>query len=162
MKKMEEIPAYLRIFPWLHSAGQPSEEQLKGLGVLRSLGIETVINLALPGSEGAVRDEGAVLAEQGIVYLNIPVDFQAPRAEEFFLFREFLDSLNRSPVLIHCAKNMRASAFIYLYRVLPGVSEEEENAAREDMRKIWEPDKIWSAFIEDLKSLRPSVPRGKR
>jgi hypothetical protein len=50
-------------------------------------------------------------------------------------------------VFVHCAANMRVSAFLFLYRVLhEGVPVAE---AETDLRAIWEPDEVWSRFLRD-------------
>jgi hypothetical protein len=40
---------------------------------------------------------------------------------------------------------MRVSAFMFLYRLRLGAA--NRNEAEADLRKIWEPDPIWKAFI---------------
>ena len=49
-------------------------------------------------------------------------------------------------VFVHCAANMRVSAFMYLYRVRkdPGC----ESQAMADMHQIWRPEGVWKDFIE--------------
>ena len=46
---------------------------------------------------------------------------------------------------VHCAANMRVSAFMYHYRT----SElgQEEAIARSDMNKIWETFGVWRKFV---------------
>ena len=62
-----------------------------------------------------------------------------------------MEAFDDRPVFVHCAANMRVSAFVFLYRVLNqgvGVSEAER-----DLHAIWQPDEVWSRFIqEQLKS----------
>ncbi len=52
------------------------------------------------------------------------------------------------PVFVHCAANLRVSAFIYLYRQIKQNWSEEE--AKVDLEKIWTPNKIWTQFIEEV------------
>jgi hypothetical protein len=48
--------------------------------------------------------------------------------------------------LVHCAMNMRVSAFVYLYRVLrQGV---DASVARADLHRIWQPNPTWQAFMD--------------
>jgi hypothetical protein len=50
-------------------------------------------------------------------------------------------------VFVHCVKNMRVSAFIYLYRILrQGWTSDD---AILNLIEIWEPEGTWAAFIED-------------
>ena len=78
--------------------------------------------------------------------MHIPVNFQVPRSEDFQAFRQVMRAFENRPVFVHCAKNMRVSAFIFLYRVL-----EQHVAvadAERDLYAIWQPDEVWSRFIE--------------
>ena len=55
-------------------------------------------------------------------------------------------------VLVHCFANYRASAFVYLYRVLEGNVAPEE--AEKDMRAIWDDAAFeeyahWRKFIDE-------------
>jgi len=51
---------------------------------------------------------------------------------------------------LHCAKNMRASAFIYLYRKL--LLNDTEAAASLPMREVWNPNPVWQHFINQVTS----------
>ena len=48
-------------------------------------------------------------------------------------------------VWVHCAANMRVSAFVYRYRT--EVLGESASVAAEDLRRIWEPTGVWRAFL---------------
>ena len=48
-------------------------------------------------------------------------------------------------IWVHCAKNMRVSAFIYLYRRMR--LGDKEDAAAFPMREVWVPNETWQAFI---------------
>jgi hypothetical protein len=51
-------------------------------------------------------------------------------------------------IFVHCAANMRVSAFIYLYRCLhQGLNDE---VARQDLQRIWFPNEVWSNFIQTV------------
>jgi hypothetical protein len=49
---------------------------------------------------------------------------------------------------VHCAMNMRASAFIGLYNAIRLKQPREQ--AFELMRRVWEPNEVWMAFIEAM------------
>lgn len=136
------LPSVSVIDGLLCTSAQPSAEQLATLG---GTGVRHVINLALPGSDHAVADEGARLAAQGITYVNIPVLWEAPTAAQFLLFAQVLWAMRDEPVLVHCACNMRASAFVFLYRVLhEGVALEEAAAT---LHAVWAPEGAWRDFL---------------
>ena len=99
----------------LHTAGQPDAATL---ATLAEQGFELVVNLAPPSSQGAVPDEGKLVAEDGPTYVNIPVSWQQPTYEDFELFSAVMNGARDRKVLVHCQLNMRASAFTFLYRVV--------------------------------------------
>lgn len=138
----QPLPSVSVIDDLLCTAAQPSAEQLSVLG---ETGVRHVINLALPSSDRAVADEGARLAAQGITYVHIPVQWEAPAAAQFLLFAQVLWAMRDEAVLVHCACNMRASAFAFLYRVLhEGVPLEEAAAT---LHAVWRPEGAWRDFL---------------
>lgn len=136
------LPSVSIIDDLLCTAAQPSAAQLSALG---ETGVCHVINLALPTSDDAVADEGARLAAQGITYVNIPVVWERPESAQFLLFAQVLWAMRDEPVLVHCACNMRASAFVFLYRVVhEGVDLAEAATA---LHAVWRPEGAWRDFI---------------
>jgi protein tyrosine phosphatase (PTP) superfamily phosphohydrolase (DUF442 family) len=129
----------------LASSAQPNEAYLKRA---KSLGYEMVINLAPPEYAEAVANEGAILAAQGVVYVNIPVRFGNPTAEDFRLFSALLKLAENKSVLVHCQVNLRGSSFSYLYRVI--AESADENAMRNKLTSVWIPDATWKKFIEGI------------
>ena len=70
-----------------------------------------------------------------------------PTTEDFDEFRNVLASRLGDNVWIHCAANMRVSAFIYKYRSV--VLGESENLIKADLEKIWRLIGVWNEFILD-------------
>lgn len=143
-EKLSDIYNFRVISEWLGTAGQPTEEQLRWV---RDSGFEIVINLALPTSDNALPDEGSIVTRLGMAYVHIPINFQAPTAADFQSFCGVMSAFDTRAVFVHCAANMRVSAFIFLYRVLMkgiGVAEAER-----DLLAIWQPDAVWSRFIQE-------------
>jgi protein tyrosine phosphatase (PTP) superfamily phosphohydrolase (DUF442 family) len=140
---LSAIRAFRAISDKLGTAGQPTAEQLR---TIKEAGFEAVINLALPTSDNAIADEGSLVTKLGMAYVHIPVNFQAPKAEDFRAFSSVMKGFEDRPVFVHCAANMRVSAFVFLYRVLHQSVPAAE--AKKDMDAIWGPDDVWSRFIE--------------
>lgn len=141
---LSEIYNFRAIGDSLGTAGQPAEKQFK---LIRDAGYQTVVNLALSSSDKAVPNEGSVVTGLGMAYVHIPVNFQAPTAQDFQSFCQVMDAFSSRPTFVHCAANMRVSAFIFLYRVLrKGIPAGE---AERDLHAIWHPDETWSRFIQD-------------
>ena len=141
-----------QVFDWLWTSGQLSE---KDIARLPALGIGAVINLALPTSLNALPGEAEFVKRQGIAYIHIPVDWERPELYQLTQFFDTLKAFEGRKVWVHCAKNMRASAFIYLYRRL--CLAESEEASAHPMQKVWVPNETWQAFIRSALSVR-SIP----
>ncbi len=134
-----------QVFDWLWSSGQLSADDIRALP---GLGVDVVINLALPTSSNALPGEAELVAGQGMSYIQIPVLWEHPKLEQFTQFAAVLNACAQRKVWLHCAKNMRASAFIYLYR--KQVLGETEEQARFPMRHIWSPNAIWRAWMDSV------------
>jgi len=142
--QLSSIFNYREVSASLGTAGQPAADQF---AMIREAGYEVVINLALTTSDNALAHEGSLVAGLGMAYLHIPVDFTRPTAADFEAFAGVLDAFRGRRVFVHCAMNMRVSAFVFVYRVLRGEATRLE--ALRDLTAIWEPDGTWSRFIED-------------
>ena len=129
--------------PGFASSAQPNADYLKRA---KALGYDIVINLAPPEYAEAVANEGAILAAQGVVYLNIPVRFSNPTAEDFRLFTDVMKSVATKNVLVHCQVNLRGTSFSYLYRVIHESAVEDD--ARSKLTGVWMPNPTWKKFIE--------------
>ena len=114
------------------------------------LDIDVVINLALPTSSNALQGEAEMVTMRGLVYLQIPVEWESPQLEAFEQFVGALDLFKGKRLWVHCAKNMRVSAFLYLYRRL--VLLESEERAQFPMNEIWTPNPIWQNFIDQVRA----------
>jgi protein tyrosine phosphatase (PTP) superfamily phosphohydrolase (DUF442 family) len=134
-----------QVFEWLWTSGQISERDIVSLP---SMGIEVVINLALPSSPNAVPGEAELITGQGLAYVHIPVQWENPQPEQFTQFVGVLNAFPGRKIWVHCAKNMRVSAFIYLYRKL--ILGEGEERSSFPLRKVWTPNETWQAFIDQV------------
>lgn len=132
-----------QVFDWLWTSGQLSRDDIARLP---ALGIEAVINLATPASSNALAGEAELVAGAGIPYFQIPVAWENPFDEQLDLFFSLLAALYGRKLWVHCAMNMRVSAFVYLYRRI--ILGEDEQAASFPLREVWQPDAVWQAFIE--------------
>ena len=129
--------------PDLATSGQPTEEHL---GAIAAAGYNVVVNLALHDDPRySLRDEATSVRALGLDYVHIPVQFGAPTEGDLLAFFDAMDRNSDRRVWVHCAANMRVTAFVGLYRVL------RLRWAQEDafslMRTVWKPDQVWSAFI---------------
>ena len=143
---IEDARNFLRLSESLFSSGMPTPEQLTEAA---GSGVQAVINLALPTSEGALADEGPLAEALGMEYVSIPVLWERPTRENLLDFFHAMDAHRGQSVYVHCQANYRATAFIALYRI-NSLGWKKENALA-DLRKIWDPAEYptWEQFIEE-------------
>jgi len=140
---LEAIYNYLLLSDTLATSGQPTEEQIIDIA---QAGFQVVVNLALADADYALKDEQASVEAQGMVYIHIPVIWKQPTPTDLQAFFKIMDDHKDQKVFVHCAANMRVSAFMALYRIKRlGWSAEE---AYKDMYRIWTPDETWQGFID--------------
>ena len=138
-----DIYNYREAGPDLATSGQPREDELAAIALA---GYEVIINLGLHDDRRyALRDEASSVAALGLAYVHIPVEFGAPSETDLDKFFDAMDRHKGSRVWVHCAANMRVTAFVGLYRRLrEGWTEERAFAL---LRETWQPGVIWSEFI---------------
>ena len=141
---LKKIFNYYKVPDLFETSGQPNNKQLNSIA---NGGYEAVINLA-PNTtiEGRIINEEGILKSNNITYIHIPVDFNNPLDEDFNKFVAALEQNKHKKIWVHCAANMRVSAFVFKYRrdVL-GLSPKN---IEEDLEAIWVPNKTWSSFLE--------------
>jgi glutathione S-transferase len=153
---VEEIYNYRRASPRLATSGQPTEAQLAAIA---AAGFEVVINLALHDDPRySLADEPGTVRGLGMDYAHIPVKFAQPTQGDFTAFAAAMQQNRHRQVWVHCAANMRVTAFLGLYRVLHENWQEHE--AFQLMHQLWQPDGVWSAFIAALLANRGSEAKG--
>ena len=119
-----------------------------GTSALAEQGVKVAIDLRDDPPSG----ESERFAEQGIEWINIPVEWRDPKKEDFERFSETMSEHQNDHVLVQCAANYRASAMTYLYRVV--VENVPDDEATEDLHAVWNPDEndTWREYINDIKT----------
>jgi protein tyrosine phosphatase (PTP) superfamily phosphohydrolase (DUF442 family) len=108
---------------------------------------DVLINLAPPQSHGSIAAEGGIVTSKGVKYVNIPVDFMRPTADDFRLFSEAMKAAAGRSVFVHCQANFRGSSFVFLYRVIHEGAPVGETWAK--LQRVWVPEPQWRRFIEE-------------
>jgi len=101
-------------------------------------------------------NEAEVIHANKMQYLHIPVDFSHPHMgnlDDFFAAMNEHENENR---FIHCARNWRVSAFMFLYRTK--VLGLDRTQAKSVLHRIWTPDTVWSDFIRRAEQRGRGVP----
>lgn len=123
-------------------SGQPTEGQLS---LLARSGVAQIINLGPHSNDGALDDEATSVAQLGVEYVYIPVDFADPTEADWTAFCDAIEAAPDGPLHVHCIYNARVSAFFYRF-ALEGRGGDVERAF-ELMDGIWRPGGVWARFI---------------
>ena len=151
---LQSIRNFVALGNRVGTAGQPTAEQFRAI---RDAGYELVINLALPTSTHALPNEREVVTGLGMDYVHIPVSFEAPAVDDARSFFEAMDANVARKVFVHCAMNMRVSAFMYLYRTVRENVDPDD--AADELHRLWVPNAVWQQFIDDAtEALRDAPP----
>jgi len=109
VSELPEIINWRRLNHRITLSGQPTEKQLEQI---MALGVTHIINLGPHTNKGALKDETTTVAELGMSYTYIPVDFENPTDGDFKKFCDAIELVTESPIHVHCIYNARVSAFI--------------------------------------------------
>lgn len=139
-----QAPNVVPISARLVTSGQPNAESLSRLA---SQGFGAVIYLAPPTSSDAVAGEADIVRNQGLEFINIPIEFGDPTEADFQAFVEAMNRLKDRKVLVHCQVNMRASTMTFLYRTVVG--REQADLAYESVARVWSPRGAWKRLMLD-------------
>lgn len=142
---IKEIADYYQISDRLATSGQSTLEQFE---LIAQSGYKIIVNLAMSCSTNAMSNEGAVVTDLGMVYVQIPVVWEKPTLNDVQLFFKRMNTFDRYLVWVHCAKNMRVSCFIYFWQKYQ--QKLSEVKAIYPMNKIWQPSGVWQQLIEDV------------
>lgn len=140
---MTDILNYIKINELISTSAQPT---LKQFETIKKEGFEVVINLALCSSTNALENEDKVVSLLGMSYIHIPVSFENPKISDLLIFINILQSLKECKVWIHCAKNYRVSAFMYVYHKY--VLRTPFELINLDIFDLWKPSKKWQDIMK--------------
>ena len=147
------IPAFLKVNDSVWTGGQPTIAQL---GLLKAEGVKTIINLRMHEEHDWAREE-AKAREMGIAYLNIPVDYDAPKGADVDSFLRATDELSgKGRTFIHCTAAIRVGSFWMIRRVVRDGWEYDK--AREEASQIGlRRDGTWVDFAKTSIESRATV-----
>ena len=143
---LSEIPSFSMVHEHLFSSAQPSAAQLQQI---KEYGCSTVINLATSKSENHLAQQDQLCLDLGLNYIHIPIDWDMPCSEQCLFVLDLIDHLVQNDMVwLHCAKNMRVSSLMYLYRQF--YMNIDLAAAQELLHQIWQPNETWTGLIHSI------------
>ena len=138
-------------FEWIHAhlatSGQPTVEQL---AEIKAQGYTTIVNLALTDASNHLCNEDRICLELGLDYIQVPLLWEYPSSSGALFVLDLIDHLvQEQKIWVHCAKNMRVSSLIFLYRQFyMGMDLAEADALLEN---VWQPNETWTGLIHAVR-----------
>ena len=140
---MQKILNCVKINELIVTSGQPKVEEFE---IIAKDGFEVVINLSMYKTSNSIENENKIVTDLNMSYFHIPVNFENPTLSDLKLFLNILQALGANKVWIHCSKNYRVSAFMYVYHkyILKSPFENIDLSIFEE----WSPSKIWQDLMK--------------
>jgi protein tyrosine phosphatase (PTP) superfamily phosphohydrolase (DUF442 family) len=156
-----ELINYYEYSSRLLSSAQPTRDQFP---LIEAAGVEAIINLAPVTEPTSLPDEKDLVEGLGLAYTHIPVDWDRPAVADFDRFMAAMRQYQGQRILVHCYAGSRASAFVYLYRIIE--LGEARQPAHATLVTIWDnnPDYAlarvpqWQSFIAEIEQRSSVAP----
>lgn len=141
-----QIPNFSYIHERLFSSALPNAEQLHQI---KEYGCNIIINIAPNDASPHLEHEDRLCLDLGLQYIQIPIDWEIPSAEQCLLVLDLIDHLVQEQIVwIHCAKNYRVSCLMYLYRQF--YMDIDMPDAMKMLHQIWEPNETWTGLLHSV------------
>lgn len=134
-KKIEDLPNFHEVHPFLFRSGEPTKQ---GLCKLKEMGIKTLIDLRAPSEQKF--DEKEAAAELDMKYIRMVMTSAPPTKEQVSTLLNEIKKAQQEPsngkVLVHCAHGSdRTGCMIGIWRVTQESWSYDD--AYKEMRKYW-------------------------
>lgn len=132
-KKVEDLPNFHQVHPFLYRSGEPTEA---GLNKLKEMGVKTVIDLRAPTKPA--KQEAKYCESIGLKYMNMPMSDKAPTKKQVSTLLETIDAAKKTgePVIVHCQHGSdRTGCMIGIWRVQRDGWDFDKTY--KEMRKYW-------------------------
>ncbi|MDH5377615.1 MAG: protein tyrosine phosphatase family protein [Gammaproteobacteria bacterium] len=127
------------------TGGQPTASQIDEL---QRAGYDVLISMAKDDHFDNLVDEANLASTMTMEYVFIPVVMKEPLLDDFDKFSKTMEYFRDKKVFVHCNANKRTSVFVALWRILSDKADFDE--AMSHVTEVWEPNDIWTSFIEDV------------
>jgi tyrosine-protein phosphatase SIW14 len=114
----EDLPNFHEVHPYLYRGGEPTEA---GLKKVQDMGVKTIIDLR--GTGPVTESEKKFVEAQGMHYINLPMDSQAPSKKAVSTFLNEVEKAKDAPdgkssVFVHCQHGSdRTGCLVGVWRV---------------------------------------------
>lgn len=114
-----------------------------------SQGYQAVINLLPHDNKHTIAEEQTLVESQGMVYIQIPVEWEDPTEENYSDFVTAVNQTKNHKTHIHCAANWRVSGFYAIYALEKDLWDNAR--AIEHILGLWNPNKFpaWKSFLHN-------------
>jgi hypothetical protein len=137
-------PNRVDISPALTTSGQPTARLPRDAEIpgLRGRDLPRAAHVM-----DAIAEEPKIVGRQGLVFVNIPIDFGKPTAADFEAFTRVMRAFEGRKLFVHCQMNFRASSMVFLHRAI--TLKEPPGPAWQSVQKAWVPNETWKKYIVD-------------
>lgn len=145
MAELDTIYNFAKVSEQLGTAGQPKAEQFP---MIKEAGYQVIINLASGKTEEDVQEEPEIVADLGLDYHHLPIDWEQPTSDDIEKFFALMNANKDKQVFVHCIANYRVSGFVMLHRVIQQDVPLADAKAFKDT--VWNPEHVfpvWDEFI---------------
>lgn len=134
---------YIKINDYISTSGQVTKKQLIDI---QKDGFEVIINLALCSAKNALENEDKIVTDLNMIYIHLPVNFKNPKLNDLRYFIKILQVFENKKVWIHCAKNYRVTAFMYVYHKY--ILRTPFDNIDLSLLNEWNPNKNWQKLMK--------------
>ncbi len=125
-----------------------------GIKDLADQGYQVFVDLRTEYDE----DEAKTAEAANIRYISVPTSSEEPESASLDRLFQVMRENEGQKILVHCAANHRASAMVYLYRVI--VEDTDKDEAMRDVTAVWKPNKTWEKFMKSSMERHQSEREG--
>lgn len=141
--KLSQIENFQFVHQNLFISAQPTAEELLHI---KEYGVSTILNIALSDSAPHLDAEDKICTELGLNYVQLPLSFDMPSADQAILLLDLIDYLvKQQQVWLHGSNSFKVSSLIYLYRQY--YLDMDMPTAMELLHSVWEPNSTWTGLI---------------
>lgn len=145
-QELGQIQLFQYVHPHLFASALPNADQL---AQIKAYGIDTLIHIAPNSAHPDSQALDRLCLDLGLNYIQIPLDYDSPAADQALLILDLIDFLCTEKMLWLCCPDLqRCSSLLYVYRQF--FMQMDLAAAHPLLEATWEPNPTWTGLIHAL------------
>lgn len=145
-QELSQIQLFQCVHPHLFASVLPNTDQLAHI---KAYGIDTLIHIAPHSAHPDSQALDQKCLDLDLNYIQIPLDFNSPAADQALLILDLIDFLCTEKMLWLCCPDLqRCSSLLYVYRQF--FMQMDLPSAHPLLEATWEPNPTWTGLIHAL------------